>query len=90
MGHFSIDDQLKRDHYTEWHHNMFVVSGREELMEKIVLLFSFSGQTVLQLITDEHESGNHNMQLLYTHGYCKTLFVIKFSINNNHASVRPQ
>ena len=59
IGHFSIDGQLKEGHYTTRHHNMVVVSGREELTEKIVLLLSYAGQTVLQLIVDEHESGEH-------------------------------
>ena len=52
-------DSLIKDRYTTQHHNMVVVSGREELMEKIVLLLSSAGQTVLQLIIDEHESGEH-------------------------------
>ena len=59
VGHFSIDGQLKEGHYTTRHHNMVVVSSREELMEKIVLLLSYSGQTVLQLIVNEHELGEH-------------------------------
>lgn len=59
VGHFSIDGQLKEGHYTTRHHNMVVVSSREELMEKIILLLSYSGQTVLQLMIDEHELGEH-------------------------------
>ena len=39
VGHFSIDGQLKKDHFTTRHHNMIVVSSREELMEKIIMLF---------------------------------------------------
>ena len=41
---------------------MAVVSSREELMEKIVLLLCYSGQTVLQLIPDDLESSKLTFQ----------------------------
>ena len=47
---------------------MVLVSGREESMEMIVLLLSYAGQTVLQLMVDEHESGEHiNVQTCMHH-----------------------
>ena len=68
ISHFSIDGQLKEGHYTTRHHNMVLVSGREESMEMIVLLLSYAGQTVLQLMVDEHESGEHiNVQTCMHH-----------------------
>ena len=59
VGRFSIDGQLQEGHYTTRHHNMIVVSCRKELMEKVVLLLSYSAHTVLQLVVDEHEYGEH-------------------------------
>ena len=56
IGHFSIDGQLKECHYTTQHRNMVVVSGVEELIEKIVLLLSYAGQTVLYKCIDMHAS----------------------------------
>ena len=64
VGHFSIDGELKQDHYTSRHHNMIVVSSREEMMEKVILLLSYSGQTVLQLVADEHETSKHTNLML--------------------------
>ena len=37
VGHFSIDGELKQDYCTSRHHNMIMVSNREELMEKVIL-----------------------------------------------------
>ena len=52
MGHFSVDGELKKEHYTAKHHNMLVVQGRKELIEEIIELLSFPGQSVLHLVTD--------------------------------------
>jgi len=59
IGHFSIDGQLKKDHCTSRHHNMVVVSGKEDLLEKLIVLLSYCGQTVLQLMPDEHDSSTY-------------------------------
>ena len=67
LGHFAIDGQLKKEHYTERHHNMFVVEDKKELMDEIIELFSFTGHTVLDLITDlDPHSGS---SLIYQSGY---------------------
>ena len=52
VGHFSVDGELKKEHYTAKHHNMLVVQGRKELIEEIIELLSFPGQSVLHLVTD--------------------------------------
>ena len=39
-------------------------------MEKIVLLLSSTGQTVLQLIIDEHESGEHLIVIPWARVVC--------------------
>lgn len=56
VGHFSIDGELKKEHYSAKHHNMLVVQGRNKLIEEIIELLSFPGQTVLHLVT-KLESG---------------------------------
>lgn len=59
LGHFSLDGQLKKEHYTEKHHNMFIFDDKKsELMWKIIELLSFTGQTVLEIVTctDDHHS----------------------------------
>ena len=63
LGHFSIDGQMKKEHFTGKHHNMFVVDNKEELMDNIIQLLSFTGQTVLDIITmtgkDDHYSSTY-------------------------------
>ena len=51
VGHFSIDGELKKEHYSAKHHNMIVVEGKNKLIEEIIELLSFPGQTVLHLVT---------------------------------------
>ena len=63
LGHFSLDGQLKKEHYTEKHHNMFIFDDKKsELMWKIIELLSFTGQTVLEIVTctDDHHSGTYD------------------------------
>lgn len=52
VGHFSIDGELKKKHFTRRHHNIFVVNNSRGLMEEIIELFSFPGQTVAEIIAD--------------------------------------
>ena len=56
VGHFSIDGELRKEHYSAKHHNMLVVQGRNKLIEEIIELLSFPGHTVLHLVT-KLESG---------------------------------
>ena len=56
VGHFSLDGQLKKVHYTEKHH-MFVVENRRELFLKLMKLFSYTGQTVVEIVTETCYSG---------------------------------
>ena len=51
VGHFSIDGELKKEHYTKRHHNMFVIEGEEDLIKEVVGPFSFPGQTILHIAT---------------------------------------
>ena len=62
LGHFSIDGQLKKEHFTEKHHNIIVVDNKRELMGKIIELLSFTGQTVLDIITctDDHHCSTYD------------------------------
>ena len=59
IGHFSLDGQLKKEHYTEKHHNMFVVENRCELLRKLMKLFSYTGQTVVEIVTETSYSGKN-------------------------------
>ena len=52
VGHFSIDGELKEEHYSAKHHNMLVVQERKKLIVGIIELLSFPGQSVLHLVTD--------------------------------------
>lgn len=56
VGHFSIDGEMKKEHYSAKHHNMLVVQGKNNLVEEIIGLLSFPGQTILHLVT-EMENG---------------------------------
>lgn len=51
VGHFSIDGELKKEHYSVKHHNMLVVQGRSKLIEETIELLSFPGQNILHLVT---------------------------------------
>lgn len=65
VGHFSLDGQLKKEHYTEKHHNMFVVENRRELFHQLMKLFSYTGQTVVEIVTETCYSGKkvkHDVQ----------------------------
>ena len=55
LGHFSLDGQLKKEHFTEKHHNIFVVDDKR-VMSKIIELLSFTGQAILDIVTctDDH------------------------------------
>ena len=64
VGHFSLDGQLKREHFTERHHNMFVTENRCSLMNKLVNLLSFTSQTVVEIITELCYSGKTIILLL--------------------------
>ena len=59
IGHFSLDGQLKKEHYTEKHHDMFVVENRCELLHKLMKLFSYTGQTVVEIVTETSYSGKN-------------------------------
>ena len=52
VGHFSIDGELKKEHYSTKNHNMLVVKGKMKLMEEIIGVLTFPGQCVLHLITN--------------------------------------
>ena len=56
VGHFSIDGQLKKEHYLAKHHNMIVVEGKNKLIEEVIELLSFPSQIILHLVT-KMESG---------------------------------
>ena len=43
LGHFSIDGQLKKEHYTRKQHNIFIVQNKKELRDEIIELLSFPG-----------------------------------------------
>ena len=65
VGRFSLYGQLKKEHYTEKHHNMFVVENRHELFHKLMKLFSYTGQTVVEIVTETCCSGKkvkHDVQ----------------------------
>ena len=62
FGHFSIDGQLKKEHFTEKHHNIFVVVDKRELISKIIELLSFTGQTILDIVTDDQ---HHSSMTIY-------------------------
>ena len=49
VGNFSIDRELKKEHYSTKNHNMLVVKGKMKLMEEIL---TFPGQCVLHLVTN--------------------------------------
>lgn len=57
IGHFSLDGQLKNEHYAERHHNMFVAENRCNLMHQIIDLLSFTGQTIVEIVTEPRFSG---------------------------------
>ena len=60
VGHFSIDGELKPEHYNSntVHHNVFVAEASDNdsglplsLMSELIEFFSFSGQTVLDIMS---------------------------------------
>ena len=60
VGHFSIDGQIKAEHYNSstMHHNVFVAEASDNdsdlplsLMSELIEFFSFSGQTVLDIMS---------------------------------------
>ena len=61
VGHFSIDGQLKKEHYSKKHHDMLVIKGKEKLMDEIFELLSFPGQTILHLVTTLHSGAGYTM-----------------------------
>ena len=64
IGHFSLDGQLKKEHYTQKHHNMFIIENRRELTHELMNLFSFTGQTVVEIVTETHYSGTNAMHFV--------------------------
>ena len=52
VGHFSINGELQKEHYTRKHHNIFVADNKRGIMEEIIEVFSFPGQTVADIIAD--------------------------------------
>ena len=52
VGHFSIDGELKKEHYSAKNHNMLVVQGKMKLMEEIIGILTFPGQCMLHLVTN--------------------------------------
>ena len=45
IGHWPQDGQLHRD--SEGHHNVFVFQSHEDLINELITLFTFEGQTVV-------------------------------------------
>ena len=54
VGHFSLDGELKKEHYAKKHHDMLIVKGKDALMDELFELLSFPGQTILHLVTSLH------------------------------------
>jgi len=52
LGHFSIDDQVGKEHFAKRHHNIFVVDNKQELRENIIELLSFPGNTIIGIIVE--------------------------------------
>ena len=70
---------------------MVVMSSREKLMEKIVLLLSYPGQTMLQLIVDVDnltyvEYVAHTHTHTYTHTHTRDIKVHYLWKNNEQIS----
>ena len=60
VDHFSVDGQIKAKHYNSstMHHNLFVAEGSSNdsglpltLISELIEFFSFSGQTVLDIMS---------------------------------------
>jgi len=50
INHFSIDGQVRKEHFTKKHHNMFIVDKKQKLRESIIEHLSFPGSMVMEVI----------------------------------------
>ena len=69
LGHFSIDGQVRKEHFSKRHHNIFVVDNKQKLQENIIELLSFPGNTTMEIIveTDQYSGKTNNINyILYT------------------------
>ena len=61
LGHFSIDGQVRKEHFSERHRNIFVVDNKEKLWEDIIELLSFPVNTIMEIVAeiDQHSGNNY-------------------------------
>jgi len=52
VGHFFIDGQVRKEHFSKRLGNMVVVDNKQKLRESITELLSFPGSTVMEIIVE--------------------------------------
>ena len=67
LGHFSINGQMRKEHFLKKHHNIFVVDNKQKLRESTIEVPSFPGNMIMEIVAEIDQCSRKNLAPLLFH-----------------------